>query len=316
VRPPQSSVSLSVSPTTVKQDETIALTAPWTNEVEYDDLQTYAPWDAELGVMMFPDAGQECPADVPQELGSSPHALASQGHLGSGGRRDEENPNWVDQGTAVMERIANRPPGNYLLCAYVFRVDFDPFAEPPFARNTVFTHAHSSGTRLQVLENPAGSGNGDATGENNSGGSAASPADSSVPPKAGTAVAGGVALVKGGKALLRMRCVGGGPCRGVAKLVVRQRVKRVVRRSDGRRLVMRVRKVVLGRASFRIPKGTSKVVPVKLKGQSAKLLRSGGQRGVRTNLVGSGLRNRAVVLKQAQTRGERGRGTGAGRKRT
>lgn len=112
------------------------------------------------------------------------------------------------------------------------------------------------------------------------------------PPPPGTAIASKLALVKGGAALLRMRCLGTGPCRGVARLVVRVKAPKGAKSSK-----KRARNVVIGKAGFSIAAGKSKVVRVALTGLGKALVRKAGKRGVRAKLRGSGLVPRAVKLK-------------------
>lgn len=116
------------------------------------------------------------------------------------------------------------------------------------------------------------------------------PAVSTLPPPAkGKAVAAAVALVKGGKALLRLRCRGAGVCQGSLKLVVRVKVGK-----HGRK---RTHNLVIGRAGFAIAAGRSKTVAVRLKAKGKALLRKAGSRGLRVKLRGSGVGNRTVRLR-------------------
>lgn len=118
------------------------------------------------------------------------------------------------------------------------------------------------------------------------------PAPPPPPPPPGTAIASKLALVKGGAALLRMRCLGAGPCRGVARLVVRVKAPKGAKSSK-----KRARNVVIGKAGFSIAAGKSKVVRVALTGLGKALVRKAGKRGVRAKLRGKGLVPRAVQLK-------------------
>jgi len=96
-------------------------------------------------------------------------------------------------------------------------------------------------------------------------------------PQPGTAYAPRTARVKGGKALLKLRCRGGGPCKGVVKLAV------------GRKLI--------GKARFSVAAGKAKVVKVKLRGKGKALVRKAGRRGLKVKLTGTGVKRRRVVLK-------------------
>jgi hypothetical protein len=95
--------------------------------------------------------------------------------------------------------------------------------------------------------------------------------------KPGTAFAPRVAKVKGGKALLKLRCRGGGPCKGLVKLQI------------GRKLI--------GKARFSIAAGKAKTVRVKLNGRGKKLLRHARRHRLKTKLGGRGVKKRTVLLK-------------------
>jgi hypothetical protein len=111
--------------------------------------------------------------------------------------------------------------------------------------------------------------------------------------------------VKGGKALIRMRCAGGASCRGVVKLVVRVKRKRSIKKRNGERhLAKRTRKVVIGRSRFSIPAGKSKTIRVKLTGKGKRLVRRAGKRGLKVQLTGSGVKHGVVTLK-TQRHGKR-----------
>jgi len=127
-----------------------------------------------------------------------------------------------------------------------------------------------------------------------------SPRSPSSGPQPGTAFAASVALVRRGRALVRIRCRGqqGARCRGVLRIVARVRSRRGGRRT--------VRNIVVGRARYGFPAGRRlRVVRVRLTGQGRRLVRRAGRRGLRTRLVGRGLRNRALVLREARRRARR-----------
>lgn len=140
----------------------------------------------------------------------------------------------------------------------------------------------------------------------------------SVTPPRGIAVMGRVALLRRGRVRLRMRCHGAGPCRGLARLIVRQRTKRVVRRGGRRRVVKRPRSFVLGQSRFGIPAGKVKILVIKPRRPGRKLMhrlvRRRGSRGARVLLVGRGLRNRAVTLRRAPVRNPRAKRRGPRRR--
>jgi DNA-binding beta-propeller fold protein YncE len=103
-------------------------------------------------------------------------------------------------------------------------------------------------------------------------------ASAAVQVRAGTASAAGVALVKGGRALLKLRC-GGIPCEGVARL------KRG--------------KASIGKANFTIAARKKKTVRVKLKQKGMKLLAKAARHRLKVKLAGSGVKKRTVTLKPA-----------------
>ena len=91
----------------------------------------------------------------------------------------------------------------------------------------------------------------------------------------GMAIASRVAKVKGGRALLRLRCRGGGRCKGVVKLLVRRKL--------------------IGKARFSIALGKTKTVRVRLNRRGKKLLAR--RHRLKAKLRGSGVKPRTVVLK-------------------
>jgi len=85
--------------------------------------------------------------------------------------------------------------------------------------------------------------------------------------------------VRRGRALLRVRCVGEGVCRGAVTLVVR------------------VRRIAIGRRGYSIAAGRTKTVRVRLTRRGRRLLRRAGRRGLPARAKGVGLENRAIRLK-------------------
>jgi uncharacterized delta-60 repeat protein len=132
-----------------------------------------------------------------------------------------------------------------------------------------------------------------------SGPSASPPSSATVQPgdsaRLGLATAAGTAQVKGGAALVRLRCDGQAACRGVAKLQARVPSKRSARRSAAK-------SVVLGQSRFRVPAGKARLLRILLNREGQQLVRRAGRRGLRVRLTGRGLRNRAVWLKPTRTR--------------
>jgi hypothetical protein len=131
--------------------------------------------------------------------------------------------------------------------------------------------------------------------------SAPPPPSQPPPPPPGQAqVLGKVALVRGGKALLRMSCPGPGSCQGALRLIARvaTQAKRARGRASAAR-AKRVRNLVIGRASFSIAVGETKLVRVPLTRKGLALLRKAGKRGLKVKLRGSGLVERSLKLKPA-----------------
>ncbi len=113
----------------------------------------------------------------------------------------------------------------------------------------------------------------------------------------GTAVAKKIALVKRGKALLKLTCHGGGACHGALKLVARVEVGK---RKGARHSKKRVHNLVIGKARYSIPVGRTKTIRVPLTSKGKGLLRKSGKRGLRVELRGSGVTNRTVWLRKAK----------------
>jgi hypothetical protein len=113
----------------------------------------------------------------------------------------------------------------------------------------------------------------------------------------------GFAKVQRGRALVKLRCRAevGQRCRGVLKLT------RVVRVGKSKRK----KNVLVGKARYNLPaKSSLRVVRVNLTKAGKKLLRRSGKRGLKVKLVGGGVRNRAVKLRQQGGRNNRRRGGG------
>src|SRR5262249_48596552 len=90
----------------------------------------------------------------------------------------------------------------------------------------------------------------------------------------GLAFADGVAPVHGRRALLTMRGVGDGRCRGMVKLIAHVGYSQVVHR-EGHREVIRHRALFpIGKARFSIFPGRTKVVRVRLKRKGKRMLRN------------------------------------------
>jgi uncharacterized delta-60 repeat protein len=131
--------------------------------------------------------------------------------------------------------------------------------------------------------------------------STAPPASGEPPPEANPrvalAAAAGVAPVRGGAALLRLRCRAQAACHGVAKLVAQVRS-----RGKAQRSARGAGSVVLGRSRFRVPAGKAKTLRIRLNRTGQRLLRRAGRYGLRARLVGRGVRNRTVRLKPKRSK--------------
>ena len=120
-------------------------------------------------------------------------------------------------------------------------------------------------------------------------------------PVPGVGVAGRIALVKGKLAQLAVRCVGAGPCRGVAKLLSKVKVKRGnKRRPKGKHLML----VGIGR--FNVAASKRGVIRIRLTGLGRRLMRTAGKAGIPAQLVGTGLKQRTVRLRLAVQKTGRG----------
>lgn len=113
----------------------------------------------------------------------------------------------------------------------------------------------------------------------------------------GYAYANGFAPVHGRRALVTLRCSGDGRCKGLVKLIAHIGYKRVVFR-EGRREVIRRRALFpIGKGSFSIFPGRTKVVHVKLKRKGARLLRHRPGRRWHVRLLGRDVAHRGLMLK-------------------
>jgi hypothetical protein len=113
----------------------------------------------------------------------------------------------------------------------------------------------------------------------------------------GYAYATGFAPVHGRRALLTLTCTGDGRCKGLVKLIAHVGYHRVVHR-DGRRVVIRRRALFpVGKASFSIFPGRTKVVQVKLKRKGKRLLLRRTGRRMRVRLLGRDIQHRGLLLK-------------------
>jgi hypothetical protein len=96
-------------------------------------------------------------------------------------------------------------------------------------------------------------------------------------PKQGMAAATSLASVRNGKALLILRCGGGGPCSGFAKLVYG-------------------RSSVIGKSKFGIPAGGTRTLRIALGPAALRLLSAADDQELTVSLEGRGLKPRKLVL--------------------
>jgi hypothetical protein len=99
--------------------------------------------------------------------------------------------------------------------------------------------------------------------------------------KAGIARVGRRALVKGNKALLKLRC-SGGPCRGRLKLIARVKMGK------------RTRNLVIGKAAFRLAAGAKRTLRVKLSSLALRELRK--HKSLKAKVAGTGVARSTVKL--------------------
>ena len=96
------------------------------------------------------------------------------------------------------------------------------------------------------------------------------------------------ALVRHGRALLRLHCPSTASCDGAVKLIAGMKFRRR-KRIVGKR-------VQIGRSRFAIPPKKTTTVRVPLTSRGLRLVRKAGTKGLRTQLTGPGVKHRIVVL--------------------
>jgi hypothetical protein len=101
----------------------------------------------------------------------------------------------------------------------------------------------------------------------------------------GMARVSGTATVKGGRAMLGLKCEGG-PCTGTLKLTMRVR--------KGARAA---RSVVIARAAFSLEEGEDRTLGTKLSGVAVRTLAA--DRALRVSAAGVGIASRTIGLKRA-----------------
>jgi hypothetical protein len=102
------------------------------------------------------------------------------------------------------------------------------------------------------------------------------------------ASAGRNVRVRGGRALLRLRCPSPVGCMGLARLIAR-----IESKQGGRTIGRRIQ---IGRAAFSIPGQATTTLPVPLTRKGRVQLGRSGRAGLRTQLTGPGVKHRVVLL--------------------
>jgi Carboxypeptidase regulatory-like domain len=116
----------------------------------------------------------------------------------------------------------------------------------------------------------------------------------------GLARAAATASVKRGRALVRLRCVGLGPCKGVLELFAR--VRKTKSRSGRAKdtLPGGAATVEIGKARFSLAAGKTETLAVHLTAKGQALVRRAPKKGLTVLVTGSGLEPGALLLKQAR----------------
>ena len=122
---------------------------------------------------------------------------------------------------------------------------------------------------------PTGSGAGGATAASGSNGETTAPEPKSQP---GTATLAGVAKVRNGKVLLRLRCGSPRPCAGFVKLVWHGKI--------------------LGKATFQVPAQGSRTISIALRPSAKTALSTAGPDPITISAVGFSVKPRKLMLKQ------------------
>ena len=94
--------------------------------------------------------------------------------------------------------------------------------------------------------------------------------------------------VRGGRALLRLRCPSPAGCEGALRLIAGIELERRHRRVG--------RRAQIGNAAFGIPGATTTTVPVPLTAKGIQLVRNARRIGVKAQLTGPGVKHRLVAL--------------------
>jgi hypothetical protein len=114
------------------------------------------------------------------------------------------------------------------------------------------------------------------------------------PPPPGVAKVGKTAKVKGGKALLKLKCGGPGTCSGVIKLSAKPTP---AKKKGGKKHKKGAKTVLIGKAKFSIAAGKSATVRVKLNGKGKQLIARAGKKGLKATVSGTGVAKSKVTLK-------------------
>lgn len=149
VRAANATVSLSTSSASIHSGENLTVTIPWSAEPIYNDSDNafQSRRGAQLALMIYPDSGQSCPADLPSDFLESELEYVLGAGWGVAGKRSEIDPDRVDHDTMVRTGPINKPAGDYVVCSYIYRQDVH------FDATFMATEAHSEPIPLHV-DNP------------------------------------------------------------------------------------------------------------------------------------------------------------------
>jgi hypothetical protein len=132
------------------------------------------------------------------------------------------------------------------------------------------------------------------TARQSGGGGSGDSARATLTPAAGTAVGGAQAPVKGGRAVITLRCTGGA-CSGTLLLEVAPTGKARPKRHLADKSAL-----MIGRASFSIAVGGTETVSVQLTGKGQAMVRKAGKKGLGVQLAGTGLSPRQLKLQEGK----------------
>ena len=109
------------------------------------------------------------------------------------------------------------------------------------------------------------------------------------------------ALVKNGKAMVRLSCSGPGTCSGELILKARLKAKKKKRKHPARSSARpkQSKAVEIGSASFAIGPGEKRTIAVSLKAKAVARVKAAGRSGLRAKVGGDGVEPGSMLLKAA-----------------